>query len=224
MHVLDRPVWHALTGPQASLAIGDQRALRMDPPYGPFAAAADPSQASQYALAALVNETGEVWIVEPEECALPPGVRSVRQGLCVQMVTAQITPVAPGFAVETLGEDDAGAMRALAHLTVPGPFHNRTHQLGRFIGVKVDGQLVAMAGERMRPEGHIEVSGVCTHPDFQGRGYAKRLMSIVAARILDEGQMPFLHAYAQNETAIALYESLGFAVRRTIMATVLDRL
>ncbi|MEI9963878.1 MAG: GNAT family N-acetyltransferase [Caulobacteraceae bacterium] len=105
-------------------------------------------------------------------------------------------------------------MLALATLTQPGPFFARTHQLGDFIGVKQEGRLVAMAGERMRPTGFTEVSGVCTHPDWRGRGYAAGLMRLVAARILARGETPFLHVYASNTGAIALYEALGFRLRR----------
>jgi predicted GNAT family acetyltransferase len=80
-----------------------------------------------------------------------------------------------------------------------------------------------MAGERMKPDGFTEVSGVCTHPDWRGRGYAGGLMRLVARRILARGETPFLHAYATNEGAIALYRSLGFAIRRQVTATILKR-
>ena len=93
-----------------------------------------------------------------------------------------------------LGDADAAEMLALATLTEPGPFFTRTHRLGDFIGIRHAGRLVAMAGERMKPEGFTEVSGVCTHPDFRGRGYAGALMRVVAARIAARGEMPFLHA------------------------------
>jgi hypothetical protein len=89
--------------------------------------------------------------------------------------------------------------------------------------VKTDGRLVAMAGERLRLDSFTEVSGVCTHPDHRGRGYAAALMRKVAGRILDRGETPFLHAYASNREAIALYEALGFAVRREVLMTRLTR-
>jgi len=114
-------------------------------------------------------------------------------------------------------------MLALATLTKPGPFFARTHQLGDFIGVKKNGALVAMAGERMKPPGFTEVSGVCTHPDHRGHGYAAGLSRIVASRILERGETPFLHAFATNTGAISVYRALGFALRRDITLTVLAR-
>jgi predicted GNAT family acetyltransferase len=119
-------------------------------------------------------------------------------------------------------------MLALANLTKPGPFFERTHRLGDFIGVKVpDGKggrrLAAMAGERMRLPGFTEVSGICTHPDYRGHGYAGGLSRIVAGRILARGETPFLHAYAHNTAATGLYETLGFSLRRQMHMRVLTR-
>jgi predicted GNAT family acetyltransferase len=93
--------------------------------------------------------------------------------------------------------------------------------MGRFIGVKQDGRLVAMAGERMQPTGFTEVSGVCTHPDARGRGLGGALTRIVASAILARGESPFLHVYATNTGAIGLYEILGFTLRREMTMTVL---
>ena len=114
-------------------------------------------------------------------------------------------------------------MLALATLTQPGPFFARTHRLGGFIGVKQDGVLVAMAGERMKVEGFTEVSGVCTQPDHRGNGYAGGLMQLVAQAILARGETPFLHVYADNAGAIALYQTLGFRFRAALTMTVLAR-
>lgn len=120
-----------------------------------------------------------------------------------------------------LTDAEGAEMLALATLTNPGPFFERTHQLGRFVGVRREGRLVAMAGERLQPEGYTEVSGVCTHPDHRGRGYAAALMRLVAGRIFARDEQPFLHAYATNTGAIALYETLGFRIRTEVVATVL---
>ena len=115
-------------------------------------------------------------------------------------------------------------MRALAELTQPGPFHARTHALGGFVGVRENGRLIAMAGERLQAPGFTEISAVCTHPDARGRGLAGKLMRLVAAGIVARGEQLFLHVYPHNKGAIALYERLGFRHRADIQLNVLRRL
>jgi len=122
-----------------------------------------------------------------------------------------------------LGDEDAPEMLALATLTEPGPFLTRTHRMGNFIGIRLEGRLAAMAGERMRFPGYTEVSGVCTHPDFRGRGLARRLSAAVMAAIVARGEQPFLHAWRSNQAAISLYESLGFELRTEVNVAVLTK-
>jgi len=226
---LDRPIWQALTTRQshlaqkAHLAQGTGRALRFTQDYALFAAAVDDSPESLAELAALIPAQGSVILLQAGAAPLPPGTVVQSQTAGLQMVLDRLTPGEPGFAVVPLTDDDAPEMLALATLTKPGPFFSRTHQLGDFIGVKQDGRLVAMAGERMKPAGFTELSGVCTLPDHRGRGYAGGLMRIVTARILARGEVPFLHVYASNTGAIALYESLGFVPRSPVTMTVLAR-
>ncbi len=112
-------------------------------------------------------------------------------------------------------------MQALAEMTQPGPFHARTHELGDFVGVRENGKLIAMAGERMRVPGFTEISAVCTHPDARGRGLAAKLMRIVAAKIVARGEQLFLHVYPHNKGAISVYEKLGFRHRADVQLTVL---
>lgn len=220
-HPLDRPVWSALATRQRDLALGDGRARRFDPAYGVFAAAADDGPDSLAALAALNPPEGGLATVEARPLPLPPAAAVARLGDLVQMTAAAVSAGGADPGMEELSDADAPQMLALARLTEPGPFFARTHQLGAFVGVKLDGRLVAMAGERMKPDGFTEVSGVCTHPDFRGRGYAGALMRVVVARILARGEVPFLHAYAANRGALALYESLGFVLRSRMTMTVL---
>lgn len=223
-HPLDRAVWSALSGRQSHLAITRGGARRYDPAYGVFAAVKDRSPASLADLGALVAAHGDVALLETDPPTDAPGVSVVSQDLGVQVIAERLTP-APGPSCEMIPLTDADGleMLALATLTEPGPFFERTHQLGDFFGVKIDGKLVAMAGERMSLEGFTEVSGVCTHPDHRGRGYAGALMRLVAGRILARGETPFLHAYASNRGAIALYEGLGFALRCELLMTRLTR-
>ena len=174
------------------------------------------------ALASLIGD-GEIWLAEKEPVTPPPGTVVVRSAVCCQMIASSITPQTCLFDVHDLGDDDAADMLALATLTAPGPFAEKTHWLGGFIGIKENGRLLAMAGERMKPGDYTEISGMCTQPDCRGRGYAGFLMRVVASRILARGERPFLHSYATNAGAIALYRSLGFEEHQSITATVLRR-
>jgi predicted GNAT family acetyltransferase len=220
---LDRPVWSALSTRQAHLAEGDARAKRMLAPYGLFAAAADEAAENTAALAALCPADGAIALVETFAAEPPPGLAILDHGLCVQMIAGAVPDGAPRSDILALGDADAAEMQALASLTRPGPFFERTHQLGDFIGVRVDGRLAAMAGERLRVAGMTEVSGVCVHPDFRGAGYARELTRLVAQRIFARGETPFLHCFADNTPAIRLYETLGFSVAREVQLTVLRR-
>jgi hypothetical protein len=220
-HILDRPVWATLNGRQADLAVRHGPAIRMQPDYGLFAAIPDNSSESLAAVGELVRGMGSVGFVELAAPPPIPGTEVVSSAVCLQMVAETVAPAwdVP-FDMLPLGDADAAEMLALATLTKPGPFFARTHQLGAFVGVRVEERLVAMAGERMRPDGYTEASGVCVHPDHRGQGYAARLLREVTARILARGDQAFLHSYADNATAIGLYESLGYQGRREVVFTV----
>lgn len=222
-HPLDRPVWNALTTCQSHLAQGDERALRMEADCGLFAASRDLSSGNLAVLTQLIPADGSIGLVETVIIPAPPGATEVMRGNVHQMTATEIAAKEPHFEVVALGDADAEDMLALATLTEPGPFFRRTHQLGGFIGVRQQGKLVAMAGERLKLPGFTEVSGVCTHPDWRGRGYAGGLMRIAALRILERGETPFLHVYAANSGAIALYENLGFRFRSALTFTMLER-
>lgn len=221
-HPLDRSVWTALSTTQARLAIGNAQALRLVPEYGPFAAPAALTGAGLAAVATLIEPGGTIVMLEPVDVTPPPGTRIVDRIPCVQMTAEAIDDDDEASSgIVPLTDADAAEMLALAHLTRPGPFHSRTHELGAFVGIKVEGRLVAMAGERLQPEDWVEVSGVCTHPSYRGLGYAARLVRIVSGRILRRGRKPFLHVAAGNVSAIRVYESVGFVRRRGIVATIL---
>ena len=184
--------------------------------------AADEAPGNLAALTDLVPDGGMIGLVESRLPPLPSGLRIHKQAACAQMV-ADAPAAAPEIAFMALDERDAADMLDLATLTEPGPFFARIHQLGDFIGIRHEGQLVAMAGERMKAPGFTEVSGVCTRPGFRGRGYAAGLLAVVATRIAARGETPFLHAYADHAATIALYERLGFRVRTTVVYALVAR-
>ena len=213
MDELDRPIWHALAGRQREFAQGTGPALRFEPEVSPFAACRDNGPQALAALAALVPATGMLALLQADATPLPPGCEPVLVAQGVQMVLGELRPVPLEHAAVDLGPDDVQDMVALAELTKPGPFLPGTPRLGRFVGIRVDGRLAAMAGERLKPGTFTEVSAVCTHPDFRGQGLAAQLSSLVAGRILARGERPFIHAFADNHRAIGLYGRLGFAHR-----------
>ncbi|WP_067185637.1 GNAT family N-acetyltransferase [Sphingopyxis granuli] len=207
-----------LTGRQAHLAEGDTRAVRIDRRYGPFGAAANQRAGAQAALAALVPDDGELWIVEDEPWPVPPGTREVKRALLAQMVAVGAPPPASDSEppVIPLSDADAAEMAALAGHARPGPWRPATHRYGPFFGVREGGRLLAMAGQRMLMPGMAEVSGVATWADCRGRGFARALIGHVMRAMVARGEQPFLHSYADNAGAIALYESLGFRIRRQV--------
>ncbi|MDY6923914.1 MAG: GNAT family N-acetyltransferase [Pseudomonadota bacterium] len=213
-HPLDRPAQSALKTRQAHLAVADGPAVRFDPAWALFAAVPG-DQPDWSALQRLARATGPLALFEanaPE----PPGFEPIDHIPCLQMTCEALTPGGRAAEVEELTDADGPEMLALATLTRPGPFLEKTHMLGPFVGVRHEGRLVAMAGERLSLDGHGEVSGVCTHPDFRGQGLAGALMRIVTARILGRGETAFLHARAAHVETIAFYETLGFRPRTRI--------
>jgi predicted GNAT family acetyltransferase len=220
VHPLDRAVWSALDGRHAALALGDTQARRYQPDISPFAAVADASAESAAALSEFVMLHGPAAFLQPGEPQPPPGTVVLKSSLGVQMVAEDVSPPEDVCSVERLGPADWPEMLALATLTEPGPFLGRTPMMGEFHGIREDGRLIAMAGERLKPVGYTEVSAVCTHPDARGRGFASLLSRFVADRIRARGETPFLHAYASNHRAIGLYEALGFRHRTHVTLTI----
>jgi predicted GNAT family acetyltransferase len=154
--------------------------------------------------------------------AAPDGWQELIRVPLVQMIDAAVEGSDDPAAV-VLGAADVPEMLALVELTQPGPFASRTVELGTYVGMRVDGDLVAMAGQRMRLDGYVEISGVCTHPAHQGTGLAGRLVRDLVSRIRARGDVPILHAATENVGAIRLYEQLGFELRGSGAVVVLKQ-
>ncbi|KQS57335.1 GNAT family acetyltransferase [Brevundimonas sp. Leaf363] len=226
-HPLDRAVWNALSGRLNRFTTADSgaRGRRIDPEVGVFLAAADGSEESLAAMDALALAHPGAGLVERSDGSmadvLPRAVPVARQVDLVQMACSALTPGRREVAYQVLTEADGPAMLALATLTKPGPFRLRTRELGPFIGIKRDGALVAMGGRRLRVNGFTELSGLCTHPDHRGKGYAAALARVIVDEILATGDGAFLHAFADHADSIAFYRRMGFEVRAPMTYTIL---
>lgn len=210
---LDNPVWDSLNGAQAHFALRHGAAARFDPDVAVFAALADDAAPSAWDDLAALAEPGAYLVVVDAPFEPPSGWEVAARLAGVQLTGEDLKVQDDPEAVE-LGPDDEPEMAALVERTKPGPWRPRTIEMGRYIGVRVDGELVAMAGERLRPRGWVEISAVCTDERFRGRGLGSRLIRAVGAGIVERGELPMLHASAENLNAIRLYESMGFVFRR----------
>jgi ribosomal protein S18 acetylase RimI-like enzyme len=209
-HLLDNIFWNCLSGQHLHLSSGTDRARRYAPGFSPIVGFPDPLQPDFAALAPYC-EPGERFYCDAWSGPAPAGWRIEAESTMYRMIYDGALPErdeAPDAIA--LGPEYAAQALELALLTRPGPFGLRTIELGEYFGYLEDGKLVAMAGERMAAPGLREISGVCTHPDYQGRGYARRLMRKLIRRQLLRHETPFLHVMRANEAAHGLYLRMGF--------------
>ncbi|WP_406109048.1 GNAT family N-acetyltransferase [Streptomyces sp. NBC_01003] len=213
-HPLDNPAYASLTGPHAHFAEWRGRIVRYPLDVTPWLALPDEPGPGDWADLAALAGPGETVPLLGMRTAPPEGWELTMSMDGVQLVDDGVA-VAPDAEAVLLGAADVPEMLDLVARTRPGPFLPRTVELGTYLGIRRQGALVAMAGERLHPPGWTEISAVCTDPDHRGQGLAARLVLAVAAGIKDRGETPFLHTSAGNTNAIRLYESLGFRLRRT---------
>ncbi|PKW15382.1 GNAT family N-acetyltransferase [Saccharopolyspora spinosa] len=210
--LLDNPAWASLTGPHARFAEKHGRVLRYPVDVAPFLAIPDEFDEDGWRDVAELAGPGAVVAFSGRRRTPPPGWEVLEQLPGVQLVDDGVADAEDAEAVR-LTSADVPEMLDLVKRTNPGPFLPRVVEIGRYLGIRRGGALIAMAGERLRPPGWTEISAVCTDPAFRGHGLATRLVLAVAAGIRARGEKPFLHTTASNTNAIRLYESLGFRLR-----------
>jgi predicted GNAT family acetyltransferase len=222
-HPLNHPIWTALTTRQQALAEGGEHARRYPTAITPFADMPVLSPRGFASLGAMMLGSEIAVLFTPEAVTAPAEFKVLLAETGEQMVGTPADVPAGNVEILNLGAADVPDMMALTALTKPGPFSARTHELGTFLGIRVGGELVAMAGERMKPAEYTEITAVCVHPEHRGRGYGQILLSAVSRQIVARGEIPFLHLFTSNASALALYRRQGMEIRRRLHVTVLQK-
>jgi predicted GNAT family acetyltransferase len=227
MHPLDNVIWKALTTRQAEFAESFEQARRFMPEITSLSAFLEPTARGYESLKALVATRGTIALFLAMPYEPQPGWSLVASAQMPQMVyqdgSVPLLRSPSDPEIVELGTADVPEMMELTALTKPGPFNKRTRELGTYLGIRRDGKLAAMAGERLKVPDYTEVSAVCTHPEHTGHGYARILMTEVMRRVRTRGETPFLHVREDNVRAIELYHRLGFSRRVLSHLAVLRR-
>src|SRR5579862_1766451 len=218
---LDNPIWFALTTEHRSLACSQGLARRYPPDVSPLAALLHPTNDAFADLQRLVNPGEHVAFFTASPFDVPGGWHVDRSRWIGQMI-CEASPDPPSVAPLPLGTTDIPEMLELTAATDPGPFLPQTILMGSYFGIRAsDGRLVAMAGERLQSTSFAEISAVCTHPEFRGRGYARALVTFLTAQILAAGKTPFLHVKSENGAKV-VYHKIGFRLRAAMHLTVIS--
>lgn len=216
LSILDAPAWNALTSVQQTFATGAGHVKRYRRGILPFAAC-EPGYENEIASLTSMLEPGEIFYLIGELPPLPAYFTVLKELPCAQMVLQKPLPdIGYHIPIQPLSADHKDEMFNLINKVQPGYYEPETYQLGNYFGIRQDGKLVAIAGERMRLEGLTEISAICTDPEYAGRKYAQQLIWGLCKYNLNQGITPFLHVIETNERAIRLYEFMGFVRRRTI--------
>ncbi len=223
-NILDNPVWHALNSGNNHLAQGNDDVKYFDIEVSPFVALRQTNIASLKQLYNLLSDNRTCFLATPVTIDMPAEWKILALVHGVQMVhIGQRLNDEIVHTVTDLSAQHIDKMVALTQLTKPGPFDIRTIEFGHYQGIFSNDKLVAMAGQRMHAYNYAEISAVCTHPNFTGKGYARQLLFNQINRIIASGETPYLHTRADNERAIRLYESLGFSIRSDMYFYILKK-
>lgn len=214
MHPLDNPIWNALNSEDKNKNQGNETVAIFFPEISPFVGMENWNAISQQKLydQLPISRSCSTLIAQP--FILEDYWELIFSLSLYQLVVTSLKPFNGKYAqIQRLGEDNIPAMLELTALTKPGPFTQRTIDFGNYVGIFDNKQLVAMAGERLHLTQYTEVSAVCTHPDYVGKGYAALLVHHLTKQILGTGKSAFLHVRQDNDRAIQLYQGLGFEIR-----------
>ncbi|MET3980227.1 putative GNAT family acetyltransferase [Mucilaginibacter sp. UYP25] len=219
-HLLDNPIYNALATGSKSLAAVNGNMVYFQRDVAPFAGLKDYTDGDFDALKDMVPDKGPYVFFRQTEIKFPEPWKVVKAFEMKQMVyEGPVPPTQNRVAITGLDNTHITEMIALTTLTAPGPFLQRTIEFGEYTGIHLDGELIAMAGQRMQPLPYVEISAVCTHPHHLGKGYAGILLNEQIKRIMAAGKIPFLHVLADNP-AIRVYERVGFKTREKILGYV----
>jgi ribosomal protein S18 acetylase RimI-like enzyme len=212
---LDNPFWSSLCTRHRAIAVRSGEAARYPAEFAPFLGVAHAGVDFAGSVAPLVVPGESVYLIGVAP-AVPAGWELQAFRPLAQMVCT--TPLEPvdGPGIIPLSEQHRADVLALTALVYPHYFRARTMEMGRYFGIYQDGRLAAIIGERLGTDTHTEMSAICTHPDFLGRGYARRLTAMLTNDTLERGRTPFLHVSHENTRAKQLYEQVGFRHRRDI--------
>jgi GNAT superfamily N-acetyltransferase len=223
---LDNPIWSALTTADIDKNIGTKDFAFLDADIAPFIAMSSWDELSQKKLLAHAPENRSWFLLIAEEVSFIEGFELVStiplyQLTCLKLITVQNE--ATDLEIVPLSTINIDEMVALTELTKPGPFRTRTIEFGNYHGIFKDGKLAAMGGERLHLDGYTEVSAICTHPNYQGKGYAAKITSFLTASVIAKGQTAFLHARTDNTKALDVYKRLGYEIRSIIQFYIIKR-
>jgi len=220
VELLDNPIWHALNSRHAHLAIGSGSVRRYPAAVTPFVGCDHADTAAE--VAALVQPGERIGILS----VIPTleGDWSILKAFDIWQYIWTGGRLQTDSDAMRLTEEHVPAMLELVALVYPSYFRPETAALGDYFGFFDGDRLIAMAGIRMALEGHQEISAVCTHPSYRGRGLAGRLSEHLVGHIQSQGDTPFLHTEFDNAAAQALYTRIGFERRAVLPFRVFDRL
>ncbi len=224
-HVLDNPIWNALNSGNAGISFGQGGIRYLKRDVGLFAGLTHNNEENLQALYKLLDPGASVILFVPEQIKIPEkwNIRLKREILQMICESADELPVNLD-GIKKLSNENIPAMLELTKLTNPGPFFSRTIDFGNYEGIFDGNRLVSMCGRRLQPDPYVEISAVCTHPDYTGKGYAATLLKSQVNSILNESKIPFLHLFPDNLTAFRLYEKMGFKTRKMMFVYFIEKI